>query len=131
MNITGRLTRNAQVTTTPTGREVVNFSIAVNESYKAKDGQRIEQTAYFDCAYWRTAKAASWLQKGLLVELTGQISVRAWLDKEDGKPKAGLNFHTTTIKPLAKSGKNDTNSVQDSIEPNNNKKGKGKDDLPF
>ncbi|REC62262.1 single-stranded DNA-binding protein [Chryseobacterium pennae] len=130
MNITGRLTADAKVSTTPKGKEVVNFSIAVNDSFK-KDGQRVEHTAYFDCAYWRTAKAVTWLQKGLLVELTGQISVRAWKSK-DGTAKAGLNFHTVTIKPLARSAKND-DSVQDSTESNNESTATGKDDddLPF
>lgn len=130
MNITGRLTADAKVSTTTKGKEVVNFSIAVNDSYK-KDGQRIEQTAYFDCAYWRTAKAVTWLQKGLLVELSGQISVRVWNSK-DGTPKAGLNFHTVSIKPLARSAKND-DSLQDSTESKSGRTtiGEDDDDLPF
>ncbi|WP_426477528.1 single-stranded DNA-binding protein [Chryseobacterium sp. CBSDS_008] len=130
MNITGRLTADAKVSKTTTGKEVVNFSIAVNDSYK-KDGQRVEHTAYVDCAYWRTAKAVTWLQKGLLVELSGQISVRAW-KSQDGTAKAGLNFHTATIKPLARSAKND-DPLQDSTESENGRTatGDGNDDLPF
>ncbi|MDR6546456.1 single-strand DNA-binding protein [Chryseobacterium rhizosphaerae] len=130
MNITGRLTADAKVSKTTKGKEVVNFSIAVNDSYK-KDGQRVEHTAYFDCAYWRTTKAVAWLQKGLLVELTGQISVRAWNSK-DGTAKAGINFYTVTIKPLARSAKNN-DSVQDSTESKNGRTvtGQDEDDLPF
>ncbi|WP_449384756.1 single-stranded DNA-binding protein [Chryseobacterium gallinarum] len=69
MNIIGRLTKDAQVSKAPNGREVVNFSIAVNETYKNKEGQRIERTEYVDCSYWLTPKVASWLSQGLLVEL--------------------------------------------------------------
>ena len=44
MNITGRLTRDAEVRTTSQDKQVVNFSVATNDSYKNKQGERIEQT---------------------------------------------------------------------------------------
>lgn len=102
MNIIGRLTKNAEVSTTANGKEVVNFSIAVNDSYKNKEGERIEQTAFIDCSYWLTPKAVAFLEKGLLVELSGRISARAWI-ASDGTARAGINFHTSTIKPLGRS----------------------------
>jgi single-strand DNA-binding protein len=76
-------------------KQVVNFSVAVNDSYKT--GRTIEQTTYFDCAYWITANVARLLTKGTLVELTGRVSTRAWTGK-DGEARAGLNFHTSQIK---------------------------------
>ena len=97
MNITGRLTRNAEVRTLSNEKEVVNFSVAVNDSYRNKQGERVEQTTFFDCAYWISSKVAKLLTKGTLVELTGRVSTRAWTGK-DGEPKAGLNFHTSNIK---------------------------------
>jgi len=97
MNIIGRLTRDAEVKTLNDNRQVVNFSIAKNESYKNKQGERIEQTTYFDCAYWLSAKVAKLMTKGTLVELTGSVSARAWIGK-DGEPRAGLNFRTSQIK---------------------------------
>jgi single-strand DNA-binding protein len=97
MNITGRLTRDAEVRTTSQNKQVVNFSVAVNDSYKTKQGERIEQTAFFDCSYWRTPKVADFLTKGTLVELSGRVSARAWTGN-DGEVRAGLNFHTSQIK---------------------------------
>ncbi|WP_312297044.1 single-stranded DNA-binding protein [Chryseobacterium sp.] len=135
MNIIGRLTKNAEVSKTPNGREVVNFSIAVNDSYKNKAGQRIEQTEFVDCSYWLTPKAVTFLVKGLLVELSGRISARAWLSS-DGTAKAGLNFHTSAIKPLGKSAKQENGqSTQASAEKQNAntaiQTGSDDDDLPF
>jgi single-strand DNA-binding protein len=52
MNITGRLTKDAKVSTLSDSRQVVNFSVAINESYKNKKGDRVEQTTFFECAYW-------------------------------------------------------------------------------
>lgn len=97
MEITGRLTADVVVRTTAQDRQVVNFSVANNDSYRNKQGERIEQTTYFDCSYWITPKAAKLLTKGTLVELAGRVSTRAWTGR-DGEPRAGLNFHASNIK---------------------------------
>ena len=97
MNIIGRVTKDAQVRTLSDSRQVVNFSVATNESYCNKQGDRVEQTTYFECAYWISPKVAGILTKGTLVELTGRVSARAWTDN-DGEARAGLNFNTAQIK---------------------------------
>lgn len=130
MNIIGRLTRDAEVRTTSQDKQVVNFSVAVNDSYRNKQGERVEQTAYFDCAYWITPNVAKLLTKGILVELRGRVSARAWTGK-DGELRAGLNFHTSTIKFHGSSKRTET--VQGTAKPEGNKtvvKGT-EDDLPF
>jgi single-strand DNA-binding protein len=97
MNITARVTKDAQVRTLSDSRQVVNFSVAINESYKNKKGDRVEQTTFFECAYWISPRVAEWLTKGTVVELTGRVSARAWTGN-DGEPRAGLNFNTSNIK---------------------------------
>ena len=97
MNIIGRLTRDAEVHTTPQDKRVVNFSVAINDSYRNKQGERIEQTSYFDCSYWLSPNVAKILLKGALVELTGRASTRAWT-ANNGELRSSLNFHTATIK---------------------------------
>ncbi len=52
MNIVGRLTRDARISTLDNGKQVVNFSVAVNERYRNKQGERVELTEFFECAYW-------------------------------------------------------------------------------
>lgn len=125
MNIIGRLTRDAEVRTTSQDKQVVNFSVAVGDSYRNKQGERVEQTTYFDCAYWLSANVARLLTKGTLVELTGRASVRAWISK-DGEAKAGLNFHTSNIKLHGSSKRTET--AQATTGTGNNKV---EDDLPF
>ncbi|PRZ28059.1 MULTISPECIES: single-stranded DNA-binding protein [Flavobacterium] len=130
MNITGRLTRDAEVRTTSQDKQVVNFSVAINDSYKNKSGERIEQTTYFDCSYWITPKVAKLLTKGTLVELSGRVSTRAWTGN-DGELRAGLNFHTSQIKLHGGSRKAET--VQATAQTKNNKvtAQETADDLPF
>lgn len=96
MDITGRVTADAQVRTLSDDRKVVNFSVAVNDSYKAKNGERVTQTEFFDCSYWLGTGIAQYLTKGSIVELSGRVSARAWVDGE-GQAKTGLNFHTSKI----------------------------------
>lgn len=136
MNITGRLTKDAKVSTLSDSRQVVNFSVAINESYKNKKGDRVEQTTFFECAYWISPRVAEWLTKGTVVELTGMVSARAWTGN-DGEPRAGLNFNTSNIKLHGGSQKSDgTRAVKNgqTAEQGENKKVTVKepeDDIPF
>ena len=110
-------------------KQVVNFSVAVNDSYRNKQGERVEHTEYFNCAYWISINVAKALTKGTLVELTGRVSARAWIDG-DGEAHAALNFHTSQIKLYGGGKRTETvagSNSNNSIAPAN----KGNDDLPF
>ena len=63
MTIIGRLTKDEKIGTLSNGKQVVNFSVATNESYKNKQGERIEQTTYYYCSYWISTKVATLLTK--------------------------------------------------------------------
>lgn len=130
MNIIGRVTANAQVHTLKDERQVVNFSIATNDSYRDKQGKRVELTTYFNCAYWISAKVAHLLTKGSLVELSGRVYASAWAGN-DGAPRATLNFHTAQIK--LHEGIRKAKTLQDTAQPEHNMVAEQgtEDDLPF
>ena len=130
MNIIGRLTRDAEVRTTSQEKQVVNFSIAINDGYRNKQGERIEQTSYFDCSYWISPNVAKILTKGALVELTGRVSTRAWT-ANDGELRASLNFHTATIKLHGGGMKTDNILEISNQEKRKVKEHETVDDLPF
>lgn len=130
MNIIGRLTGDAKVSTLQNNREVVNFSVAVNDSYKKKDGERVQLTEYFDCAYFLSPKVADSLTKGTLVEVTGRVSTRAWLGR-DGEPHASLNFHTSNIKFLDSPKKAERPEIDLTAKGKGKAKTDEKEDLPF
>ncbi|ANI89819.1 single-stranded DNA-binding protein [Arachidicoccus ginsenosidimutans] len=130
MNITGRLTRDAEIRNVSNNRQVVNFSVAVNDGYRNKQGERVEQTTYFDCAYWITPNVARLLTKGTLVELTGRVSTRAWTGK-DGEAKAGLNFHTSQIKLHGGGRRAETVQATEQAVSNSTVGQGTEDDLPF
>lgn len=96
--LVGRVTKDAQVATTKSDKQVVNFSIAVNDNYKPKDGSEVKKLVrYFNCAYWISAGIAKHLTKGTLVELNGRIGLNTWENME-GKTIASLTMHVNNIK---------------------------------
>ena len=131
MNIVGRITRNAEINTLKNDKQVVNFSVAINDSYKTKQGERREQTTYYNCSYWLSPNVAKILTKGTLVELTGRASSSGWITK-DGEIKSGLNFHTSNIKVHGGGKKSDTEEQPASQPQKSNAFAEDTDDdLPF
>lgn len=63
--IVGRITRNAEIRQTSNNKQVVNFSVAINDSYTTKQGERIEQATFYNCSYWINTKIAEFLTKGI------------------------------------------------------------------
>jgi single-strand DNA-binding protein len=79
---------------TQTGVSVMNFSIATNEKWTDKQGQKQEKTEWHRIVVWgRTAEVMNeYLTKGRTVYVEGKIETRQWEDKE------GQTRYTTEIK---------------------------------
>jgi len=124
--LTGRLTANAKVNTVKGDKQVVNFSIAINDRYKTKGGEIKENTRFVNCAYWTGIGIAPFLLKGGLVELAGRIDVNVWNDQE-GRARGVLTLNVNNIKLHGKSQKNDAVTKKEGQQPS----AETKDDLPF
>lgn len=99
MEMTARLTRDAKISTLKNDRQVVNFSVAINDSYKAKgSNEPTKVVTYVQCDYWVNPGVAQYLTKGTLVELQGRVGANAYIGK-DGEAKATLTFHVNTLGP--------------------------------
>ncbi|TPG44156.1 single-stranded DNA-binding protein [Flavobacterium pectinovorum] len=129
MEITGRIVKDASVFKLKENREVVNFTIAVNDSYKPKDSTELKKiVTYINCSYWVSSKSAQWLKKGALVELFGRIGMNVYIGN-DGQAHGSLTFHTSHIKILAfAKSEQDTPQVNTGTKTNSEKE---PDDLPF
>ena len=98
MEIIGRVTADAQRKALNDGREVVHFSIAINDTYKPRGAAEAKKiTTFVECSYWINPGIAQYLTKGTLVQLSGNIAARAYQNM-DGEPKASLTFHVNTVK---------------------------------
>jgi len=99
MEITARLTANAEVKKVK-DKEVVNFTVVINDSYKTKDGKKKVFTTYIHCSFWQSTKIAQYLTKSTVVTVTGRIDVNSYKAK-DGEFHAKLVFHTSRIKIIS------------------------------
>ena len=65
----------------------VNFSLATTESFRDKDGNRIEHTEWHNIVFWRSLaeSANKLLKKGLQVYMEGKLQTRQWQDKDGNK----------------------------------------------
>lgn len=80
----GRLGKDPEVRHLENGSSVGKFSIATTESYKDKEGNKVEQTEWHDIVVWRglAQVAEKYLTKGKLVFVEGKLTHRKWVDKE-------------------------------------------------
>jgi len=133
MEINGRLVADAAVRETKSGKKVTGFTIAINDSYRPKGGDRVQITTYVECSYWLNAGLAEYLRKGTLVELYGRMEAGAYISK-DAVAVGTLKFHTEKIKLLGKSNVSGTDRAdrkstgKETV--HNDVKGND-DDLPF
>ena len=84
----GNLTRDPELTETPSGVPVCHFAIAVNRNYSSQDGER--QTDFFNCTAWRgqAETIARFTKKGNKVAVTGSIQLRNYEDNQGVKRTA-------------------------------------------
>lgn len=98
MEIIGRLTANAKRKELKDGRNVVNFSIAINDRYKPKGATEVKHlTTFVECSYWLNPAIAQYLLKGSVAQLSGSIGVRVYNNME-GQAKGSLTFHVNALK---------------------------------
>lgn len=125
MEFTGTITADANIATVKGDKEVVNFSIAINDRYKPKNANEAREfTTYIQVAWWRGIGIAKILNKGAIVTISGRLFSNAYTDL-NGNAKASLNCHADSIK-LIRGKKSEAPKQQEPVgltEPI--------DDLPF
>jgi single-strand DNA-binding protein len=82
--LVGRLGQNPEVKFTPSGQAVANFSLATNESWTDKSGQKQERTEWHRIVVWgKLAElCGQYLQKGRQAYIEGRLQTRQWQDKD-------------------------------------------------
>ena len=81
----GNLTRDPELTETPTGVSVCRFSIAVSREYANAEGER--ETDFFNITVWRgrAEVCGKYLKKGNKVAIVGSLQNRSYEDKDGVK----------------------------------------------
>lgn len=78
----GNLTKDPELSETPSGVAVCRFSIAVNRDYKNESGDKI--TDFFTITTWRSQaeNCGRFLKKGSKVAVIGSLQNRSYEDKD-------------------------------------------------
>ena len=83
--IMGRMVRDPELRRTGSGIAVTSFTLAVEDDFKDKDGNR--KTNFIDCTAWRGLgeMVSKYFAKGSMAIVSGKLDIREWTDKEGHK----------------------------------------------
>jgi single-strand DNA-binding protein len=89
----GRLGRDAELRATPTGKDVMNFSLAVDIGFGDK-----RETLWVGCTMWgeRGPKLVQYLTKGKQIAVSGDVGLRTY-ERKDGKGGAELTLNVQRL----------------------------------
>lgn len=89
----GRLGNDIELRYMPNGDAVANFNIAVDDSYKDKQGQKVEKTEWVRCvAFGKNAEfLGQWLHKGKRLLAVGKLKTREY--EKNGEKRYVTEIH--------------------------------------
>jgi single-strand DNA-binding protein len=102
----GNLTRNPEIRYTPSGTAVADIGLAINETFKNKAGEMVEQTCFVDVVVWgRQAETSTeYLQKGSPVFVEGRLQLDQW-ENQQGEKRSKLRVRADRVQFLGAPGK--------------------------
>ena len=85
--VIGNLGRDPEIRALPSGQKVANFSIAVTENFKDKDGNRQDRTEWINIVFWgkQADVVERYFKKGMSIYIEGKLQTRSWDDQEGKK----------------------------------------------
>ena len=88
VNLVARLTATPELKSTPSGKSVCNFTLAVQRRFKDTEGKPVVD--FIDCVSWgnQAEFICKWFDKGVRVGVTGELQTRTYTDKDGNNRKA-------------------------------------------
>ncbi len=143
--LTGNLTRDPELRSTPSGTAVCSLRVACNTRRKDASGEWVDKPNYFDVTVWgaQGENCATYLSKGRPVAVDGRLEWREWQDK-DGNKRQSVDIIADSVQFLGsrEGGEGngsrfapqsdvpaDTSDFQSTPAPGGS--GGGEDDIPF
>ena len=134
--LTGRLTADPELKTTPNGISVTTFSIAVDRRYRSGEER---QTDFINIVAWRTSAEfiTKYFKKGNLIGIEGSIQTRRYQDKNGNNRTAfevvvnNVQFVESKRDSAAPAGEAPAAFSNAGANDFTDLSGEGDDDLPF
>jgi single-strand DNA-binding protein len=102
----GRLGKDPEVRSTPSGTTVTKFSVATDEKFTDRNGEKQERTEWHNIVAWGKLGeiCGQYLRKGKLVYIDGSLRTDSWDDKETGQKKYKTEVVAQNMKMLDRKG---------------------------
>jgi single-strand DNA-binding protein len=103
----GNLTRDPELRQTPSGQNVVSFSLALNRAYKDQSGDWKEATDFIDVVAWGplAERVSQYVTKGRRVLVQGRMQSRSW--EQDGQKRSKVEVLASDVTFLDGRGEGD------------------------
>jgi single-strand DNA-binding protein len=120
----GNITRDPELRQTPSGQNVVSFSLALNRSYKDQNGEWQESTDYVDIVAWGSLaeRVSQYLFRGSRCLVQGRLQSRNW--EQEGQKRSKVEVLANDVTFLDSRGGN--NSDDQEISPKSSSSSKKK-----
>jgi single-strand DNA-binding protein len=85
--VIGSVGRDPEMRYRPSGKPVTSFSVATTRSWTNSEGERREETEWFNVVAWGNLAeiCKQHLRKGQQVYVEGRLQTRSWMDQEGKK----------------------------------------------
>jgi single-strand DNA-binding protein len=104
--LVGRLGKDPEVKATPSGSTVAKFSLATDEKFTDREGNKQERTEWHNVIAWGKLGeiCGQYLRKGKLVYIEGKIRTDSWEDKETKQKRYRTEIIADTMQMLDRKG---------------------------
>ena len=102
----GRLGKDPEVRSTPQGTTVAKFTIATDEKFTDRSGEKQERTEWHNIVAWGKLGeiCGQYLRKGKLVYIDGSIRTDSWEDKETKQKRYRTEIIANNMQMLDRRG---------------------------
>ncbi len=104
--LVGRLGKDPEIRSTPGGQSVAKFTLATDERFTDRNGEKQERTEWHNIVAWGKLGeiCGQYLKKGKLVYIEGRIRTDSWDDKETNQKRYRTEIVANEMKMLDRRG---------------------------
>lgn len=134
--ISGNLTRDGELRTTPSGAIILALGVAVNDRRRNQSGEWEDYANFVDCTMFgtRAEKLAQYMTKGTKVCIEGRLHYSSW--EKDGQRRSKLDVTVDEVEFMSsrngsQSGAQDAKKTVKAAYPNATVEAYDDEDIPF
>jgi single-strand DNA-binding protein len=137
--LAGNPTRDPEVRYLPSGTPLADLGLAIDDSYKNKDGELVERTCFVDVTVWgkQGELCREYLSKGSPALIEGRLQLDQW-ENQQGEKRSKLKVRAERVQFLGSPRRSESGGRRDEAPGNAGAEGPpppksqdDEDDLPF